>query len=144
MVNAKIEVIPGLQSKSLEIGIMKKILIAEDDISTRRLLVKIVESTGHIAFQSSNGDMACSILRDNPDIKLLITDMHMPNMDGRELISNLKKADEFKNYQGLPIIIISGVNKASDVRDLIDMGASRFMGKPIQAQFLKDYISRLI
>ncbi len=120
---------------------MKKILITDDDFITREIIAEIVESMGYVAIQSSNGLIALDVLFDNPDISLLIADMMMPRMDGRTLIQVLRRQEKFTK---LPIIIISGIIAVHDVQDLLSIGASRFMPKPIEGKTLKDYIKRSI
>lgn len=120
---------------------MAKILIAEDDLTSRRMLVKIVESMGHVAIQASDGELAWGIMADNPDIALLITDVMMPNLDGRALIQIARGNDKLKD---LPIIIISGVIKLEEIDYLLQLGASRFMPKPVKAAELKHYVEVLL
>ena len=122
-------------------GVVKKILVAEDDPSTRMLIKKSVEMLKHIVIQSSNGEVAFSILKDNPDIDLLITDMEMPVMGGRDLIDGLRSN---KQLRDIPVIIVSGIIKASQVKDILKFGAARFMAKPINSTHLKDYIDQLL
>ena len=116
---------------------MAKIIIAEDEQSTRLLLARIVESLGHTAIQASSGDRALACAEDNADCKLLITDMEMPGLSGRQLIRKLRGAPLLKN---LPIVIVSGVVPLKEITDLLESGASRFMPKPIDAAQLKEYV----
>ncbi|MCB0318661.1 MAG: response regulator [Bdellovibrionales bacterium] len=119
----------------------KKILIAEDDKVTLTLLSKTIEKHGFIAIQCSDGKRAWDTLKDNSDIDLLITDMKMPNLAGDELI---KLVNEDEKLSGLPIIIISGVVKLSEIKHILDSGASRFLPKPINTEELIEYINRLL
>ncbi len=120
---------------------MKKILITDDDFITREIIAGIVDSMGCASIQSSNGLIALDVLYDNPDISLLVVDMMMPRMDGRTLIQILRREEKFVN---LPIILISGIISIHEVNDLLTVGASRFMPKPINGKTLKEYIHRLI
>lgn len=120
---------------------MKKILIAEDDAIVRKLLVKAIESAGHMAIQTSNGSLAWDIIKDNNDISLLITDVMMPNMNGKELVQIIRGNESTKE---LPVIIISGVVAFNEISGLLELGASRFMPKPVDTKELKRYIDLLI
>ncbi len=93
------------------------------------------------ALQSSNGRRAWDVLCDNPEIAMLITDMQMPDMDGRQLIHQVRGSSTF---QALPIVIVSGVVGVSEIAALLEQGASRFLSKPINVQHLKDYIETLL
>lgn len=119
---------------------MKKILIAEDDPVTRKILSHCVENMGHVAILCANGDIAMEILSTN-DVDLLITDVAMPSMDGEQLIRCIRGLEEFRK---LPIVIISAVVNSKEISHLLDMGASRFLPKPINVHFLDEYIHQLL
>jgi len=121
--------------------IMKTVLITEDDLNTREMFSMIVESLGHISVLSSTGKRALHILEDNPNISLLITNVFMPEMDGITLVKILRSGEQFAF---LPIIIISGVAKRSDVTDLLESGRTYFFPKPTNIDQLKDCINRSV
>jgi CheY-like chemotaxis protein len=118
-----------------------KIVLVDDEVSSRKIIAHIVESNGFTAIQCSNGLLALDVLRDNLDTALVITDMEMPGgMSGRDLIVALRgNAD----LQRIPIIIVSGVVRLSDIHDLLECGASRFVPKPINREELSSYIQTL-
>src|SRR5215203_4734801 len=61
------------------------ILILDDEDSVRRLVTAVLESAGYVALPAAEGAEALNIARTHPDpIDMLITDMTMPEMDGRE------------------------------------------------------------
>lgn len=120
---------------------MKKILIAEDDDTSREIIVDIVQSMGLAAFQSSNGGLTLKILYDNPDINLLISDIMMPELDGMMLIKIIRGN---KKFQDLPIIIISGVAAINEINHILELGPSIFLDKPINASELKRHIETML
>ncbi|MBI9076746.1 MAG: response regulator [Desulfatibacillum sp.] len=120
---------------------MAKILIAEDDLITRKVLYKIVEGMGHSVIMSPNGRHAWETLETNSDIAMLITDVMMPEMDGRELIELVRGKEE---YQNLPIIIISAVVGPKAVANLLKMGATLFLSKPLKVDETRKYIERWV
>jgi len=79
---------------------MVKILIAEDDAVTQKMVSSAVEDMGYVAIISPNGKHAYETLKANEDINLLISDIMMPEMDGKQLIQTLRGDTEFKD---LPI-----------------------------------------
>ena len=118
----------------------KKVLIAEDDLTCRHLIVNTVRRSGFSTIEASNGRLCWEILRDNPDVSLLITDMLMPEMSGRDLIRSIRGDSRFAQ---LPVIIISGIIKLSEIDDILKIGASRFLPKPVDLRELKEYLSKL-
>ncbi len=117
---------------------MVKILIAEDDRVTQKLVSKAVEGMGYVAIISPNGKHAYETLKANNDIKLLISDIMMPEMDGKQLIHTLRGDTEFKD---LPIIIMSAVVGIKQISDLMALGASMFQPKPLDMNELKGHIT---
>ena len=120
---------------------MKKVLVVEDDIVSRMMLSKLVESMGHIVIQSSDGRKALEVLRDNLDIDLLIADFMIPDLNGRELTRIIRSNEK---YAELPIIIVSGVVKLKEISDVLELGASLFLPKPIDGNQLKEHVARLL
>lgn len=122
-------------------ALRKKILVVDDDPTPRLLIVRVLERSGYTCIECSNGRIALEVLRDNPSICGIITDMVMPQMDGRALIEAVM-ADE--KLSRIPIIITSGAVSARSVKDLLIAGAERFVPKPINPVRLLGYVSELV
>lgn len=120
---------------------MAKILIAEDDRISQKLAVKIVEELGHTAFVSPHGKHAYETLMACNDFDMLLTDIMMPEMDGQQLIQTLRGDQQFMD---LPIIIMSAVVGMSEISNLLKLGATLFMAKPLDRKELQGYIGRCL
>ena len=118
---------------------MQKVLIAEDDPTSQRLVATVVEQFGFSAIKCVNGRQAWEVLSNNPEICLVITDFMMPEMDGRDLVRLIRGHE---NFRQLPVIIVSAVVGIKDISDLLDLGASRFLPKPMVVDELRHYIDR--
>jgi two-component system OmpR family response regulator len=81
---------------------------------------------------------AYETLKANEDIRLLISDIIMPEMDGKQLIQALRGDTEFKD---LPIIIMSAVVGIKQIADLMNLGAAMFQPKPLDMNELKMHIT---
>jgi DNA-binding NtrC family response regulator len=64
----------------------RQILIAEDELMLRSIAVEMLEDAGFEVFQAADGEEALAVLRGNPGIELLISDIKMPRMDGYALV----------------------------------------------------------
>ena len=117
---------------------MVKILIAEDDAVTQKMVSSVVEDMGYVAIISPNGKHAYETLKANEDISLLISDIMMPEMDGKQLVRTLRRDSGFKD---LPIIIMSAVAGIKQISDLLNLGASMFQPKPLDVKVLKKHIT---
>ncbi len=120
---------------------MHKILIVDDDQAVVNALAQTMEAWGHIAFKCTNGQRALHVLEDNSDFALIIVDVAMPEMDGRTLIREIVNQPTLEQ---LPIIITSGVEGLDEIRDLLDLGASYFLGKPVNMDELRRYTDKLL
>ena len=78
----------------------KKILIVEDDASSRLYLNKILEKTGVILLNAFDGNEAIEIALDNPDIAVILMDIQLPGIDG---YTSARRIREFRKN----IIIIA-------------------------------------
>jgi CheY-like chemotaxis protein len=120
---------------------MAKILIAEDDRISQKLALKIVEEMGHQAFVSPHGKHAYETLTASNDFDLLLTDIMMPEMDGQQLIQTLRGDQRFAD---LPIIIMSAVVGINDISNLLKLGATLFLAKPLDRDELQNYLKRCL
>jgi hypothetical protein len=120
---------------------MAKILIAEDDRATLEVFSSAAESMGHFVIRATNGQMAWDVLQANDDIALLVSDISMPEIEGRELIRLIRECGRFSK---LPILVVSGVIRAREIAHLLERGVTHFMAKPVQLQEFKDVIQRYV
>lgn len=65
---------------------MSKILVAEDEAMLRIIAVEMLEDAGFTVFQAADGEEALALLKANPEISLLVSDIKMPRMDGYALV----------------------------------------------------------
>ena len=120
---------------------MGKILIAEDDMVSQKIVSRTSEKMGHTVFISPNGKHAYDSLKTNNDFDLLITDVMMPEMDGRDLIRTIRKEEKYKN---LPIIIMSAYVGVKEISSFLETGATIFLPKPIDTAKLKTSIMKYL
>ncbi len=109
-----------------------KVLVVEDSIDQRILLKTMLEQRGHIVSQASNGSEALKVCLDNPDIRIIITDINMPEMDGYELISTIRKHQVRHIY----IIVVTSLDDKESVIKALSCGADDFLPKPVFPQEL--------
>ena len=120
---------------------MAKILVAEDELVTRTIIVRALEKDGHHIIAASTGDLAWKILTDNPGVNLVITDYMMPEMDGRALVKAIRENDE---YAEVPVIMTSGVIGLNEISQVLSEGVNRFLPKPVNVGELREYVQALL
>ncbi|MBK7771392.1 MAG: response regulator [bacterium] len=109
---------------------MARILIAEDDPMVRRTITKGLAPLQHDLLFVSDGIHAMDILRCNPCFDLLITDISMPLLDGRQLVSTIAHD---KSLCDLPVLIMSGVVGVNEISDLLGWAGLLGRGRPAAA-----------
>lgn len=121
---------------------VEKILIIDDDKINRKIIARIVEDLGLIALQCANGKQGWEALCENDDISYVITDMLMPDMDGRELIYLIRYHEEYKK---IPVLVISGVFSAEELNGILEISRENtfFLAKPVDANSLRTQINKL-
>lgn len=98
-----------------------KVLLAEDEAMLRLIAVEMLEDAGFQVFEASDGVEALSLLRDNPDITLLVSDIKMPRMDGYGLLEAglaLKPDLKVLLMTGYADVPLPPMLKARDIRIL--------------------------
>lgn len=110
-----------------------RILVAEDDTTSRTLLVKLLESLGHHAVAFSNGVDAFDAFRREP-YPIVVTDWMMPKMDGLELTRRIRGM----RTQGYTwIIMLTARDFGSNYVNAMREGVDDFITKPLDAEFLQ-------
>lgn len=118
---------------------MYKVLVVDDEPIVRVALKTLVnwESCGYIfELEAGNGKQALSLINENPDIDILITDLKMPGMDGFELISEIRGAG-----LDMKIVVLSGYNDYELVRHAFKLGANDYI---LKSEMDPDSIVRLL
>lgn len=115
-----------------------KILVVDDMPSMRKVLIYMLDSLGYTEIgEAGNGMQALSMLMlDNYD--LLITDLNMPHLDGKQLLNKIRK-DEV--LHSLPVLMMSCEDDKSKVMDLINCDVTGFMVKPFNISTLKKQLA---
>lgn len=105
----------------------KRILIADDDVLTLKMLAAILEADGYEVISVADGREAFRILQKDADFCSVIFDMMMPHLDGLDLINYMKSDDRTSS---IPIGVITGEQDPMIWDNSIAAGASVFLPKP--------------
>lgn len=111
----------------------RKILIVDDDMRNIFALTNILEENGMQIVIGKNGIEGLANLERNPDTDLVLMDIMMPEMDGYEAMTEIRKRNEFKE---LPIIAITAKAMKGDRNKCIEAGANDYLAKPIDSDKL--------
>jgi CheY-like chemotaxis protein len=112
-----------------------KILIVEDDFSSKLYLNKILERTEAILLNAGDGEEAIEIVRNNPDTDLILMDIQLPVMDGYIATQKIR---EFRN--DIIIIAQTAYGLLGDMEKISAAGFNDYIIKPIMSKVLIDKI----
>ena len=113
----------------------ERILVADDDATSRKLLVRILSRAGYVCTQASDGIEALASLHAEPP-SLLLLDFDMPGMDGAEVLKQLRQDAEASIAQ-LPTIMLTGHGGEESEVSCLEAGADDFVTKPINEAILR-------
>ncbi len=106
----------------------KKVLIADDDVRNIYSLTKALENHKMKVISATDGKEALRQLDENPDVDIVLMDMMMPELDGYESTSQIRKNPRHKH---LPILAVTAKAMVGDREKCIRAGASDYISKPV-------------
>src|SRR4051812_43836676 len=113
----------------------ERILVADDDATSRKLLARILTRAGFACTEAPDGIEALKQLRDNPP-SLLLLDYDMPGMDGAEVLKRLRH-DGNPLIAQIPAIMLTGHGGEESEVLCLEAGADDFVTKPINDAVLR-------
>lgn len=107
---------------------MFRILVVEDDRSTRMLLKAVLEAENYSVITAENGEDALQVLDEN-HVDLVVLDVMMPKMDGLTFTKTLREGNST-----LPILMVSAKQLPADKKQAFLVGTDDYMTKPIDEE----------
>lgn len=104
----------------------KNILVVDDSESIREVVSFTLENAGHDVLMAVDGKDALKYL-DGTDINLIITDLHMPEMNGIELIREVRAIEQYKR---IPILFLTTESQREKKMEAKQAGATGWIIKP--------------
>ncbi|EPV8106661.1 response regulator [Campylobacter lari] len=118
-----------------------KLLVVDDSSTMRRIIKNTLVRLGHKdVLEAEHGVEAWDLLSQNDDIKVLITDWNMPEMNGLELV---KKVRAEEKYADMPIIMVT-TEGGNEVITALKAGVNNYIVKPFTPQVLKEKLEDVL
>jgi len=112
--------------------IKNKILIVDDDESVNNFLVKFLQRKGYAAVQSvGTGKEALEVIK-KEDIKLVLLDIKLPDMNGIEILRKIKEVKK-----DIDVIMITGFPEEDTAKEALKLGAYDYIMKPFDLAYLE-------
>lgn len=109
----------------------RKILVVEDDRDSRTALCLILEALGYKYISASSGKEALALVAQDPAVDLALVDIMMPEMDGYQVLAELRKIPELSN---IPVIMVTAKDADAEVLEGYKYGADYYITKPYTAK----------
>jgi PAS domain S-box-containing protein len=122
-----------------------KVLVIDDNRTNRRILQAMLQRWEMIATSVEGGEEALTTmsgaLKEGKPYALLLMDMHMPKMDGFELVERIKRHPELS---AATIMMLTSAGRRGDGARCQNLGVSAYLLKPIRQSELRKAISRVL
>ena len=119
-------------------------LVVNDEPSQLRLIGAVLEKTGIRARGCAGVEEALAVLKTDSTVALVVTDLHMPGIDGWQFCQ-LLRSPEYERFNRLPILVVSATFSGSDAeRVSLDLGADAFLAAPFAPSALQQYAKALL
>jgi len=108
---------------------LETIVLAEDSPPNRKILTHLLEKMGFKVIPCENGQEALKNLTSGEhDVKLVMSDIMMPTMDGLELLRQIRADEKIKS---IPVILITAVSEKDYIDRARSLGVSGYILKPV-------------
>ena len=104
-----------------------RILVVDDEVLIQNILRKILEKEGYQVRTATSGSEALKLMAAEP-ADIVISDVRMPEMDGFELLKQLKES-----YPASGVIMMTGFSDAYSIKDALLLGADEYVTKPFKS-----------
>ena len=121
---------------------MKNIVIADDSALARMFIRRCLEIAGlgdANFYETSDGNEAIQKMKE-VTADLLVTDLTMPNMNGIELMRRISVSPRLS---GTPVLVVTSAGNDEQRKELMDLGVTRILSKPISPPILAEAINAI-
>lgn len=118
-----------------------KFLIVDDFSTMRRIVRNLLKEIGYAnADEAEDGQVALTKLRKG-NFEFVVSDINMPNMNGFELLTQIKSDAALKH---LPVLMVTAEAKKEDIVTAAQAGASGYIVKPFTKATLEEKVNKII
>ncbi len=118
-----------------------RFLIVDDFSTMRRIVRGLLKESGYAnADEAEDGAVALQMLK-NQKFDFVVSDINMPNMNGFDLLSNIKKDDSLKH---LPVLMVTAEARKEDIVRAAQEGAAGYIVKPFTKATLEEKVQKIM
>jgi two-component system chemotaxis response regulator CheY len=118
-----------------------RFLIVDDFSTMRRIIRNLLKESGFVeADEAEDGAIALHKLR-NSAYDFVVTDINMPNLNGFQLLAEIKKDEKLKH---LPVLMVTAEARKEDIVLAAQQGAAGYIVKPFTKATLEDKVKNIL
>lgn len=123
------------------LGNALRILIVDDSLSMRRIVRRFLENSGcgHV-LEAGDGLAALDVLAAEP-VDLIVSDFHMPRMDGMAFLEQVKESPE---YRDIPFVMLTVEAIQKSMNQALSMGVDSYIVKPVTESVFISELARVL
>ena len=118
-----------------------EVLIVDDSETVRMKLKNSLEESGYVIHEASDGLEGLGVLEETRTIKLIVSDLNMPGLNGLDFI---EQAREFEEFKEVPVLIVTTEVAESLKERAKDLGVRAWMQKPLAQEKVAGVINRVL
>lgn len=118
--------------------INQKIILADDEERWRLIVHDFLDNEGYSVLEAADGSQAVRLLRENPDVSLVILDVMMPVMDG------IAACTEIRTFSRVPVLMVTARGDEETEISAMRCGADQFISKPIKMRSFMERVRSLL
>jgi CheY-like chemotaxis protein/HPt (histidine-containing phosphotransfer) domain-containing protein len=130
--------LPGIEEAQRENSL---VLVVDDHATNREVLTRQLARAGFACETAADGEEGLHRW-ESGDYALVLTDIHMPKLDGYQLTAEIRKAERRMQRQRTPVIAITANVSKGEPERCIAMGMDGFLGKPLRIAQLSEALRR--
>jgi len=119
------------------------VLVVDDSAAIRKILQRGLRQTGMAIgaiHEAGDGEEALAVMQQRP-VRLVLSDINMPKMDGLQLLASLKGSPQWHN---IPVVMITTEGGEAKVSEAVRLGAAGYVRKPFTADQIKEKLTGIL
>jgi two-component system chemotaxis response regulator CheY len=118
-----------------------RVLLVDDSSMWRLRLQRVLEALGFVHFVAASDGVEAAARLQAEQFQLVLTDYHMPNMSGKELVAHIRQSS---SHSDVPVVVVTTEYDPLKLAEVHQLGASAICHKSSDPQLLRNIIMRLL
>jgi CheY-like chemotaxis protein len=116
----------------------KTVLVVEDETDIRRFARRLLELEGYNVLEAANGNECLHLIRNTPNLSMILLDLRLPGRDGWEVMDEMKKDSRLSK---IPVVVFSASAAEWQRKKALSKGAVGYLVKPLDAVNLREAVA---